>query len=465
MSVLIADLESDGLLDELTKIHCIVTKDYETENIHQYNSFHGLHLDRFLDRTTSSGNSGDCLVFHNGINFDIPAILKLYPEWQPPKVFDTLIACRLIWPNIKEKDFRRKNFPKELIGSHSLKAWGYRLGFKKGDFGETTDWKEWSQEMEDYCVTDVEVTYRLYKLILEQGYSQEALDLEFDFATLIGKQERHGFAFDKLKAVDLYTELSKRRNALEEQLQEVFPPTIVEMKTPSWWSCKTPEGQLAKAATKFDLQELMKMSGFSPKEYAESLEKGPNKTKSIPFNPGSRQEIEKRLVTKYGWKPRDYTPSGQAKINEAILSELPYEECEPLSEYFIVQKLIGQVAEGDNAWLKLERNGRIHGSVNTAGAATRRCSHIKPNVAQVPATDKPYGQTCRECFTADEGQVLVGWDASGLQLRCLAHYLAKYDGGAYVKKLLEDDIHTVNQKAAGLPTRANAKTFILIEQG
>ena len=81
---------------------------------------------------------------------------------------DTVLLSRLIHPDIRDSDFKRANFPKELIGSHSLKAWGYRLGEHKGDFGETNDWSKWTEEMEDYCVQDTRVTYRLYEDLMRE---------------------------------------------------------------------------------------------------------------------------------------------------------------------------------------------------------------------------------------------------------------------------------------------------------
>ena len=193
------------------------------------------------------------------------------------------------------------------------------------------------------------------------------------------------------------------------------------------------------------------------------IEKGEPLKKRIPFNPGSRDQIAKRFMQR-GWKPADFTPDGRARVDEPILKELAkdgYEEAGPLLEYLMIQKRLGQLAEGNEAWLKLVKaDGRLHGRVTTNGAVTGRCTHSKPNLAQVPNAGSPYGKECRELFTVGEGKKLVGCDASGLELRCLAHYMARYDGGAYAKILLEEDIHTANQKAAGLPTRDNAKTFI-----
>lgn len=143
-----------------------------------------------------------------------------------------------------------------------------------------------------------------------------------------------------------------------------------------------------------------------------------------------------------------------------MLASLPFPECKPLVDYLELLKIIGMLAEGKNGWLKLVGpDGRIHGRVITNGAVTGRCTHNSPNLAQIPARGQ-YGKHCRALFAAPPGQVMVGADASGLELRMLAHYLAAYDGGAYAKVLLEGDIHTANQHAAGLETRDNAKTFI-----
>jgi DNA polymerase I-like protein with 3'-5' exonuclease and polymerase domains len=183
------------------------------------------------------------------------------------------------------------------------------------------------------------------------------------------------------------------------------------------------------------------------------------KTKVIPFNPASRQQIADRLQQK-GWKPEEFTPSGEPKVDEKILAGIDMPEAQLLTEYLMLNKRLGQLGNGKQAWLKLEKDGVIHGRVNHMGAVTSRCTHSDPNVAQVPSTGAAFGKECRELFHAPEGYSLLGADASGLELRCLAHYMNRYDGGAYGKEILSGDIHTANQNAAGLETRPQAKTFI-----
>lgn len=179
--------------------------------------------------------------------------------------------------------------------------------------------------------------------------------------------------------------------------------------------------------------------------------------KTVVFNPNSRDHISNRLMKIYGWKPVDRTPSGKPKVDETVLSKLPYPEAKKLAEYMMIQKIIGMLAEGDNAWLKLQKDGRIHGSIITNGAVTGRATHSRPNVGQVPSVKKPLGAACRELFGT---YPQLGCDVSGLELRMLGHFMALHDNGEYAREVIEGDIHTINQKAAGLPTRDHAKTFI-----
>jgi len=228
------------------------------------------------------------------------------------------------------------------------------------------------------------------------------------------QQEQIGFPFDVEAAQKLYTKLSARKQEIETELVNTLEPTIIELKT---------------------------------------------KTKTIPFNPASRQQIADRLMKK-GWTPQEFTPSGEPKVDEKILAGIEMPEAKLLTEFLMLNKRLGQLGNGKQAWLKLEKKGRIHGRVNHMGAVTSRCTHSDPNVAQVPSGTAAFGEECRSLFHAPKGFTLLGADASGLELRCLAHYMSRYDGGKYGKEILEGDIHTANQLAAGLQTRPQAKTFI-----
>lgn len=458
MRTLIADIETDGLLDEMTKLHSLVIEDADTGEVW---SCYGATLCIGLKLLSEA----DCVIFHNGVGFDLPALRRLYPNFKLKDrciVRDTLILTRLIWSDLKDIDFRRRHkqdnqLPDHLIGSHGLKAWGHRLGVLKGDFGEQTDWKEWSPEMQGYCEQDVKVTKVLWQTILSKRYSEQAIDLEHSFAEIIFRQEQHGFVFNEQAAGELYATLSARRQEIEEELQRIFPPKRIEMKTPAYHTLVTPGGK-ERCDTKTEARRLAKQAGWKPKQYA--IERGPNKVKEIPFSPSSRDEIANRLIEKYDWKPTKLTNGGKPAVDEDTLSGLKYPEAQAMLDYLMVQKRLGQLAEGQKAWLKLVRDGRIHGRVNTNGAVTGRCTHSNPNLTQVPSIRVEYGPECRALFCVPPGWKQVGCDASGLELRCLAHFMAPFDGGAYGKIVAEGDVHTANQKAAGLATRDQAKTFI-----
>ena len=424
---LIFDIETNGFLSEATKIHSIVIKDIDTKQMYSY---HGDKIGRGL--YLLSGAS--LLVGHNILKFDIPVINKLYPEYKiEGDVFDTLLVSRLIWTNRKELDFQMKELPLKLAGRHSLEAWGYRLGLRKGEFAKTNDFANWSEEMQKYCELDVEVTYEFWKLIQKQNYSQEAIKLEHDFARCIYLQEAHGFHFDVASAKKLYASLANRRLELEKSLTSAFP---------KW------QKYIGTFIPKRDNRTLGYKKDVPVKRY-----------KELTFNPNSRDHISDRLMDK-GWKPKEFTPDGKPKVDESILSTLDFPEAKLLSEHFLIQKRIGQLAEGNNAWLKLQKDGIIYGSVITNGANTGRCTHQKPNVAQTPSVGVPYGKECRSLFIVPAGFRLIGCDASGLELRCLAHYLGAFDEGSFAKQLLDGDIHSYNQKQIGLPTRDMAKRVI-----
>lgn len=418
----------------------------------------------------------DVLIGHNIIKYDLPTLRRLYPSFNPRGlVRDTLTISRLIWTDVETEDHRRRDrgleFPGTLIGSHSLKAWGYRLGVLKGLFNESTDWSVWTPQMQAYCEQDVEVTHALWTLIEKQQYSEEAIQLEHDFQEVIFLQEKHGFRFDEQAAGKLAATLLQRREELTTELQKAVPARIEQMKTPEYWAWVNPfDGSSYKANTKGGLRALLKEKNLGTKGLEQFIKPGPNKQKVHPFNPGSRDQCAAYLISK-GWTPTKFTETGKPQVDETTLDGLDVPAAKLLTEFFVVNKLLGQLSEGDNAWLKLSRKGRIFGEVITNGAVTSRCAHMKPNVSQVPAVVKNkageilmaflgrWGFECRSLFMADEGDVLVDSDASGLEIRNLAHFMARYDNGAYGKIVLEGDIHSVNQQAAGIDTRANAKTW------
>lgn len=350
--------------------------------------------------------------------------------------------------------------PGNLVGLHGLKAWGYRLGLHKDEY--KGGWEQWSPEMHSYMVRDVAVTVKLWRLIESKSVPENVYDLEHRFAEVIFKQEQHGFAFDVKKAHQLHSVLVKRQQQIEAELQAAFPP---------WWVGEetTPAKSVNRKRPEWGMRERIGKSGkaLKPEPVTESYEAGAtySKLERVTFNPGSRHHIADRLKALRGWKPKKFTNDGHAIVDEEVLAGLPYAEAKILAEYLMVSKRLGALTDGKNAWLRLERNGRIHGEVNTCGTASARCTHSKPNVSQVASIENangvvPFGRESRELFTASQGYVLVGGDAAGIQARCMAHYLAKWDGGAYGHELLTGDVHSANAAACELPSRGNAKRVL-----
>lgn len=452
--MIIFDIETNGLLADVSKIHVICYYNTLTQ------TYTVADKPKDILHAIDELQKAECVCGHNIIDYDIPALTKLYPTFKVNKALDTMVLARLAWSDIKQKDLEEYSkglFPGKLIGSHGLKAWGTRLGELKGDFGETSDWSEWTQEMSDYCLQDVKVTVRLWEEIEKCKLAEEAVELEHNVQTIISRQMRHGFLFDTEKAWELYGNLVAEKEILHKKLMLMIPP---------WWTkvkVVTPEKS-----------RVMVKNMPCPVRYMKDCPY--TEIKLNTFNPSSRDHIAYWFKKKYGWKPTEFSETGKPKVDEKVLSKLTYEEAPILAEYFLVEKRLGQLSDGQQAWLKnIGKDGRIHGYVNTNGAVTGRMTHSNPNVAQVPSvtTKKVEGKTvylygreggysteCRELFVVPKRYKLVGCDASGLELRCLAHYMARYDKGEYGKVILEGDIHSANQEAAGLPTRDAAKTFI-----
>lgn len=433
MRRLFFDLETDGLDPDV--IHCIAVG----EEGHPVWSYGPDQIKEGLEMLCKA----DELVAHNGLGYDFKVIKKLYPSWPfEGKRTDTLVLSRLIRADLKNEDFEynwaNDVMPKKFYGSHGLKAWGMRLqnrlegDFLKGDYDG--GWEHWSQAMQDYCEQDVRVTMALYNFLKPEKQTTEAVDLAHEISAIADDIGNAGWTFDEAKAGKLYAELCVRREELDHELQDLFEP---------WEVSET----------------------FIPKRNNKTLgyvEGVPFiKTKTVEFNHNSRRHIEFCLTKKYGWKPAKTTPQGHAIIDDVVLGSLDYPEAKKLSELFLIQKRIGQLAEGPQAWMKkVDSDGKLRHRIISPSTRTLRCTHIQPNLSQVPAVRLPYGKQCRELFTVPSGYSLVGSDLSGIEIRLFAHFLALYDEGEYAKVILESDIHSYNQKATGLATRDQAKTWL-----
>ena len=390
-------LDIETTLDH-SKIWCVVTKDLDTNEVRIWKE--AKDLSEFI-------KAANLIVAHNGIAFDFYLLNKLWKcQIKLKKVRDTLVLSRLLNPSLE--------------GGHSLANLGKLLGVQKSEFTDFDLQTQSFDEMVQYCKQDVEVLHRIYNYLeaelKRQEFSTQSQELEHDVQAIIAIQERNGFKFNEPVAMQLLAELKAKLDAITVEMQSIFPPRITSGRT-------------------------HKKTGKPLKDIVE------------PFNPGSRQQIAERLIEK-GWKPEKFTEKGSVIVDETTLEGLDFPEAKAIAEYLMLQKRIAQI----ESWIEhIQPDGRVHGKVITNGAVTGRMTHHSPNMAQVPNTGAIYGAECRNLWTVEKGCKLVGIDASGLELRMLAHYM---NDNAYTNEVVSGDIHTANQTAAGLETRNQAKTFI-----
>lgn len=527
----------------MTVCHCLVVKDADTGQVWR---FRRNKREDTIAKGLAMLDKADLIFGHNIVAYDIPMFEKLF-GWQPQaKIRDTLVLARLLFPDQKDKDFRLKEqgkLPGGDIGKHTLDSWGHRLGMFKGDYKKKkteealakgilpgTDemrayvWGQWTEELEDYCANDVEVTYLLMRMAETREASDDAVWVQHTLADLMFRQQESGFMFNVAEALELKEELVEAREKLVNQLTKEFPGRFIANKRIDYAPQGTPANYPDFGITEEDIDDVCWWGVPVQRERSSPRYKDPltprwdegawyTPIKWQDFNPRSRPQIVDRLK-EMGWEPEDedYTEKGNVKANDVILRRISevYPVAEVLADLMAVNKLMGQLADGKNSWLNLVSDkGFIHAYVNPCGAVTTRATHSYPNLAQVPAIkskkvhvseishdgDQAYiidkkghrvnvlvvppknpeddkrtvkllglaggwGVESRRLFCAPKGWVLVGSDLAGIELRCLAHRMAKYDGGAYGKVLLEGDIHSENQTLAGLDSRDTAKTFI-----
>lgn len=419
MKQIVFDIEANGLNPDT--VWCIIAYEREAK---EYIEWSGDTLPNFKDWVKEQDELE--VIGHNIIGYDIPVLERLLKvDFSKCKVTDTLVMSRLAEPS--------------RLGGHGLENWGQLLHQPKG---EHSDWLNFSQDMVEYCKQDVRVNELVYQRLLRDlnSFGTESVVLEGQVQRIISKQIENGWLLNQRAAFNLLGELKEKKFDLEDKVHEKFKPlpTFIKEITPK----VKKDGTYSVVGLKFlgDQWEIA-VAPFSRLDYPE-------------FNLGSRQQIG-RYLKYFGWQPETFTDKGQPIVDEGVLSKVKgIPEAELIGEYLMIQKRIAQV----QSWLDaVKDDGRVHGYVNANGAVTGRMTHSSPNMGQVPAGYSPYGKECRAVWVVPEGYKLVGMDASGLELRMLAHYMNDKD---YTNEILTGDIHTANQLAAGLDTRSQAKTFI-----
>ena len=374
-------------------IWCVGTEDVDTGETRLFLESDRLKFREFMRDVEE-------VLGFNVLQFDLPILDSLWGVRVPvDQVTDVLILCQLEQPGRE--------------GGNSLEAWGGRLRFPKMDMEKEDFYRGYTEDMGIYCMNDVKLTVKLYHHItsvMSGRFSKDSIRLEHQVKAITSRQEVNGFYLDEFKAMSLSADFSERLTEITEKMQEIFPPKEIQLKT---------------------------------------------KVKYEPFNPGSRKQIAERLMER-GWVPEKHTEKGNVVVDETTLASIDMDEAKVLAEYLMLQKRAAQV----KSWLEAikPKTGRVHGRVLTLQTITGRMAHASPNMAQVPAVYSPYGAECRGCWTVpSDKKVLVGIDASSIELRMLCHYMKDED---YTTQVVSGDIHTYNQQLAELPSRDQAKTFI-----
>src|SRR6056300_1599947 len=417
---LVFDIETDDI--HATKVWCIVAQNPDSGEIFKFPP-------NKLEEGYQFLTTADRLIGHNIIGFDIPMVEKFGGVNLSDKdIIDTLVLSRLFNPT---RD-----------GGHSLETWGYKLGYPKIEF---EDYLNYSTDMLNYCVRDVQLNTRVLQELRKEskGFSPQSIEIEQGIAKIMKQQEQDGFAFDMESALSLLAELREKKQLIESEVHETFKPKWVDTKEVIPFIKK--DGNLSKRGlTDDEYQRCLDTNNFNP-FMRQTLQE---------FNLGSRKQIGEYLID-FGWKPERFTPTGQPIVDEKTLSAITHiHEAKLIADFLLLQKRIAQV----DSWVEaVQEDGRVHGFVIPNGAITGRMTHRNPNMAQVPAVYSPYGKECRACWTVEEANVLLGVDASGLEIRMLAHYMNDEE---YTNEIINGDIHTSNQKLAQLESRDKAKTFI-----
>lgn len=438
MTTLIFDTEGDGFLRKATRLWCVVIIDADTGVVSRYNDVIGTQRDGTVHQGVERLLAADRIVAHNGVGYDFPVIEKLFKvKLDREKCHDTMVYGRLFNPS--------------RPGGHSIEAYGEAFGIKKD--AEMDDFTQWSQRLEDRCVDDTRTGYMIWKTLEEKGVLGwgQAPWIEMRFAELIALQMENGFTLNARLAMEVAAECADEIAKLNIELAHAFPPRFVPVKKGGVPHVFTPKKDLARygytagaAFVKLEIEE---------------------------FNAESGQQIADRFIKKYGWVPTKFTETGEPATDEEVLKNLDYPEAKILARFMRIDKMWKQIAAPKKAngtgggWLHHidPETGKVHGYVNSNGAVTGRCTHSRPNTANIDKKDK---RMRAMWIPRPDWGVLLGFDAEGLELRMLAHYLAAYDGLAYSRAVTEGrkedktDVHSITQQIVGLYKRDNAKRVI-----
>lgn len=489
--ICVVDIETDGLLDTVSKIHCASTCRCQGDKV-KWGSWYGSNavlapsidgtIRDFIKYINKCSENGYTIVFHNGKGFDLPALHKIYPNITLPPIFDTLALSRVLYPE---------------RALHSLESWGEELGIPKQ---QHDDWDTLSIAMLQRCKSDVEITIKLFKYLIANPDFQlyvndsftapEYLNLEQDVMGIHAKQVQYGVRFNIEAADILYRKLNKKRDKLADKLVAKAP-----------WSCTIPNiakknqekirAELIKENSKNNnLQRLKKgvlpfkangdytvntTKWFTPDSgvttlLPNSIDKVGTKVDQVkgvytkvtfnPLNINSPADVKDFLLS-LKWKPTEWNYTFRdgrksrtsPKLTEDSYTSLPEGIGQDIAEYNILKhrvnflfnpQLNGKPPKGALSNKRLRVDGRVSAEAITCGTPTARYRH-KGIVCNIPKPGTPYGSEIRSLFCVPEGRWMVGFDLCSIEARMLAHYILPFPGGKELATIITTgDYHQYN---------------------
>lgn len=478
--VWIGDIETDGLYNECTKIHCGVFYNMDTEEWRVFTPDNITALSGFL-------NSIKSLCMHNGIGFDLRVFDKLLGLKFKGYYIDSLIMCRVLWPDMEKATYQdgcievtkspatcdpetgeitpaiieQKPIIKTAKGVHSVEAWGVRFGIKKP---EHEDWSQYSEEMLHRCTEDVKIQTQLYLKCISEinkfktrdprlNNWKEIFKLEMDFWAGMEQQASNGWLLDIDNTYKFMKHLQQQINEIDFKLKEMLPKVIKYPYKYKHCVAFKKDGEITTNALKWMIET---------NSYERDLCGDFSRVKFDTLNLNSPAQLKDFLFSK-GWVPREYNfkkdkhnkpvrdEKGQLILTTPKLPKTPEDwdlvandtnspELRLLANRSKIKHRLGLLT---GLYENVRQDRRIEARMITCGTPTARATHIC--VVNIPKAKDTvfFGKECRSVFTVPEGKVLVGADASALEARCEAHYLYKIDRSAALM-LTEGDIHTLN---------------------
>lgn len=445
---LVFDIETNGLLPDVSTLHVCCTHDIDTGE-----EWYSTNQEEILSHLSKATH----LIGHNIIDYDLPALEKL-TGWKPneeTRITDTLILSRLSNPDRQRTAQHIKDGYKG--GPHSLGAWGYRIGVGKP---EHEDWTTYSEDMLHRCREDVRINAKILSILeSETSTFGESVQLEHEIQRIISRQERTGVYFDRDRAVEYIKQLGHKVCEIDERLVRRLPRHARRVGVSVSKPFKK-DGSLSKMVTDWASSVHADTDGAVPGFYTKDGVKGPfTRIEYYQTDLNSDKQVKEWLLT-LGWKPLEWNISPKTgdrtspKLTPESFVSLPENLGELLKERVTWRHRASQI----QGWVdRCREDSCLSAGANPLGTNTGRMRHR--TVVNVPkaADFIPFGKEMRSLFTSRPGRKFIGHDASGLELRMLAHYMNDKE---YTEQILHGDIHSYNQRLAGLPTRDAAKTFI-----